>query len=142
MTAITYTAKDRNIGGRSALVSGHSVDTEYSLETDAPQLDVDYPPERTEHVSLGGQYAGTLHRIDEVWSVTTDHIEEADVANWKEWVASVSAMESFTFDPYGTIATPDAPVTAVLSGKPQLNRIQTLKVYQYQFKVIVIGDAS
>lgn len=131
MSAITYTAK-RN------LIAGHSAGTSYSLETNARGLDPSDKIVGSEGVSLDGTTEGVLDRVEQLWQVTTGAITSADLAAWREFFASVGAKESFTFDAYGSIATPDNAQTVLLEGSPQYRRIKRLSAFTISFKVRVL----
>lgn len=93
----------------------HGLNQSYTLETRLR----DYTPQPAIVAStaqaIGGNTETILHRTDEFWSVTTDVIDDAVRAIWIEFFRSVSAGESFTFDAYGTIASPDNPISVILN---------------------------
>lgn len=128
MTAIVYTAKRR-------LIAGHAAGTSYSLETAAAVLDLAITPNRTDAISLSGTTEGTLHSLDFSWKVTTDHITHAELPAWIEFIASVAAAESFSFDAYGTIATPVDPQVVRLGAKHSIVRIGASMNYTISFSV-------
>jgi hypothetical protein len=131
MTAITYTAKRR-------LVSGHSSGTSYSLETAARVMDPNDRHAISSNISMDGTTEGVLDRIDEEWSVTTGAIAGADLDAWREFFSSVAAKESFSFDAYGSIASPDNVQSALLEGAPRYRRIGRLSAFTISFKVRVL----
>lgn len=132
MTAITYTAK-RN------LAAGHSVSTDYNLETASHTIAPDYDPVLGgEGVAQDGTTEAVLDRIDRGYSITTDFITAANLPLWNEFLDSVAVKESFTFDAYGTITTPVSPQTVLLDGKPSYQRVGATMNYQISFKVRVL----
>ncbi len=68
MTRITYAAKRR-------LKSGHIEDVNYTLETDAQDIDEPDDPEVKQHVAKGGRRETVFVRYDKLWRVTSDQIE-------------------------------------------------------------------
>lgn len=128
MTAITYTATRE-------IISGHVASTNYNLETGANALDDMFDRESDGDESIGGAKETILYRIKKGWRVTTGYIDEADLPAWKEFLASVSASESFSFDAYGTIAAPDNVQTVTLTGRFRISRVDTLQTYQISFDV-------
>ncbi len=110
MPVFTYTAKRR-------IATGHSSGTQYSMEKAAGPLTPEDRIIKNSWRALGGNEETLLDRIETVWNLTTDWIREAELEFWQEFTASVAAGEQFTFDPYGTIAVPDAPLTVALENK-------------------------
>lgn len=89
-------------------------------------------------VSLSGKRETIFYRREVVYNVRTGVIEGANLAQWREFFASVMGGEVFTFDAYGTIAVPDDPVQAYLNGTGfQIARIENFEQYFITFSVIV-----
>lgn len=104
MTAITYTARTR-------LISGHTAGNSYSIETEAWNLDPSPAQELYQHKALDGTPETNFVREEEHWSVVTDILTETQKDNWLEFLSSASSNgEAFSFDPYGSIASPDSPM--------------------------------
>lgn len=130
MTTITYTAK-------RDLANGHTAGTNYSLDFGAEKLERSQKIIRKQNASLGRLRETIYHGRDQFWDVTTDYIDEADLPLWREWYASVAGGETFQFDAYGTIATPDDPVVVLLdSDTYRETRIGTLMTYQISFRIV------
>lgn len=129
MTAITYTAKDRG-----SLYAGHTAGSSYSLETDAEKLDPKRKVVGHQSEALDGTTEGSLDRIERGFSVLTDIITEAQRPLWEEFIDSVAVAEAFTFDPYGTIAAPDAPITVRMVGDAGWQRLGGMN-YRLSFEV-------
>lgn len=134
MTAITYTAVDRSPIG---LASGHSAGVAYSLETQGLMLAPGEDIVGKSSKSLDGTLEAVLNRIELTWDVRTEVITEADMPLWLEWISSVAAGEPFTFDPYGTIASPDDPQTVQLLSYKRA-RDRSMARYFISFKVKVV----
>lgn len=64
--------------------------------------------------SLNGTREVLFHNSIEQWSVTLAPLPIASMPQIREFIESVLGGESFTFDPYGTVAVPDDPFTAEL----------------------------
>lgn len=129
MTAITYTA-------RRSLVSGHTADTEYSMDVGMSAIDPADEADSDQHVALDGTTETVLHRIDEPWRFTTIPLDAAALAQMREFLNSHVSGEPFTIDPYGTVAEPDNPITVVLTSRRHPpRRLGTLMLYQLSFEV-------
>lgn len=107
MPSVTYTATRE-------LSSGHSLDTEYSIDFDASDLDPDRKAIIKTTKSLGGNPSSVVQRTEKGWSVSTVPISFSDVDLWDEFLFSVSGKETFTFDPTGTAASPGNPQNVYL----------------------------
>jgi len=114
----------------------HLPGSSYNLEFKAEQIDPDDSFKRNSHQPIGGGGPETLfHRHEEYMDVLTEILTAAQLLQWREFLASVAAGETFTFDPYGTIAVPDDPRPAVLASegyKPQ--RVGMTMQYRVPFR--------
>ena len=88
----------------------------YQIEFGCRKLEPSRQIKRHDHVAVGGNSRSVLHRIDSLWDVETGRLLESQMPQWDEFFASVAAGETFTFDAYGTIGTPDDPRAAKLVG--------------------------
>ena len=61
---------------------------------------------RQQSVSLSGVTETILNRNENWWTLTTTGIHRDRVAQFWEFIKSVSAGETFFFDPYGTVDAP------------------------------------
>lgn len=88
----------------------------YSIEFKAEQVDRKVKFKRNEQRPIGGGAAEVLFQYsDAVVDVMTEIFSEASqVPQFREFLASVAAGEIFTFDRYGTIASPVDPRQAQL----------------------------
>jgi len=130
MAAITYTAIDRG-----DLVSGHSELTEYSFDVPIESFQKSIKREQSTVSSLSGKRFTSLMRLDVFYSaktVPTD--DQSTIDNMREFLSSVAAGETFTIDLFGSVSTPDNPVTFKLDGDTgeDLNIIS----YSFSFKVV------
>jgi len=103
MAVITYTAKDRG-----DLMAGHSAGTEYTLEIPLTKWDRDFKDEARTTRSLSGTPHTVFHRTDRIYRFATVSTDNTNLINsLREFASSVAAGETFTLDPYGSIASPD-----------------------------------
>ncbi len=108
----------------------------YDIEFSARQLERSVRVDRKVQTALGGQRETLLNRRDVFWDIGTRIIDESELAQWREFLASVEGGETFTLDPYGTIASPDNPVACVLD-RPDYSerRVSSVKRYTIAFRV-------
>jgi hypothetical protein len=92
---------------------GHVVGTSYIIEFAAQGLDRSGKVEKSVSTSLGGQSEAIRIRRDIFWNVKSDIIPESLMNDWREFLASTDANESFTFDAYGT-SVPTSPAYDLL----------------------------
>lgn len=115
----------------------HILDSQYSLQPDLEQVELEDQFESQSHQPLGGGGPEViLHRNEQFVDVLTDILSELELAKYREFVTSVAAGEQFTFDAYGTLASPVDPRPAVLESKgfkPQ--RVGSTMLYRVPFRV-------
>ncbi len=111
---------------------GQSYSIESSVRLGNVMQDVGY---RNEAVSISGKKETLFQRRLTTYDLQVGVIDGADFPQWREFLASVMGGETFTFDAYGTIASPDDPVLARLAGDPTYTRIDNLEKYLIAFKV-------
>lgn len=141
MSGITYIAK-------RGLIDGHSVDVSYDMDVD---MEVINPNDRSlsdkAHVALDGSTEGIFYAVQTEYDLVTVALGDdanGDFAQMREFIQSVFGSAEFTFDPHGTIASPDNPLTVVLvSGSNRYNRVgstaQTANpTFKVNFKVKVV----
>jgi hypothetical protein len=109
----------------------------YSFEFDAEGLERDLAIIRNEQKPMGGGAAEVLLlRLEKGLTVGSGIIAEAQIQQWREFLASVAAEESFTLDALGTIAMPSNPLTVVLaSDRIKETRLNGILAYRLQFDV-------
>jgi len=84
----------------------------------------------------GGAPEVLLHRRETLIQITTGYISEAQIAQWREFLASVEGGETFTLDLLGTVAAPDDPVSAMLASEEYTEtRVGDSSSYQISFSV-------
>ena len=129
MASVTYTAL-------RSIIAGHTSGTAYTIDFNAQVLDRSKKAVSNKSQSLGGQTEILRVRKDVFWAVTSDYITEADRPQWEEFLDSVDAGEAFTFDAYGTSASPDNAISVELdSADYDVKRVDAIQYYTFTFKV-------
>jgi len=113
----------------------------YTLESGANRLDRNVKVQRSEQQPMGGGVPEVLlYRRETFDEVTTAWITEAQLLQWREFLASVEGGETFTFDKYGTIALPVAPKLAMLSSTDYSEAREGMDfVYRISFTVRLLS---
>ena len=126
--------------GQTVVIVGyqHGYGQSYSIEFNADVLQPSYPARKNRVEALDGSADTFLFWNAKAWSVTASVIHNNDLPLWEEFLASVIGGESFTFDPNGTIAVPDAPVTVELDGDYSIPRNGESFDFNPTFKVRVM----
>lgn len=110
MSAIIYTAS-----ARAPLITdspAHVAGTAYSFDVKLRDFTTTIDQPKTQRVSLAGHVETTLRRAVKVYNITLiwpDTLNET----MEEFLFSVAGGESFSFDPFGTVASADDPITVV-----------------------------
>lgn len=112
MAAISYTMHERARG-----VSGHTVGVQYSFDIELRKYSETSEMKKTQHVALDGKVETVLRGIFATFAVTIGPYSNSNHENVIEFLDSVAGGESFTFDPFGTVAAPDDPQTCRLSAQ-------------------------
>jgi hypothetical protein len=87
----------------------------YNLESSFERGERGVKFERSRQQPIGGGAPEVLlHRTEVTHKFLTDILTEGELAQWREFLASVAAGEIFTIDRYGTIASPVEPKQAML----------------------------
>jgi len=100
----------------------------WSMDITASSLTEKWPTKKDTQVALDGTTETIYHRRDRVWDYASDLISRANLtaAYWYEMTDSINGGETFVFDPYGTIASPDNPVNAIMVGVPRFRSVGSL----------------
>lgn len=113
MTAVTYTA-------RRELIGGHVAESVYSMNLRA----LEGYPRRSRKVvadsaeSLAGYVETLRHNARYRWEVQVLTTTLAERLQMREFLASTEGRETFTFDEFGSVASPG---TTVLVRRPTLD---------------------
>lgn len=130
MAYVTYTAK-------RSLISGHTVDTSYTIDFDPAVAEKSRKRQVEQQTSLGGTRDTLLHRIEYSYECGTDAVHHDSVAAWEEFLDSVAGGESFVLDMYGTSAVPVSPVTVTLDDDPSITRNSGTQYFNIRFTGVV-----
>jgi len=133
MASVTYTAK-RNIA------SGHVLNTEYDLDFTASQLNRMNDTKRIQRMSLNGTTETLRYTGLEYYQVTANEIHIDNIPYFREFLESVDGGETFVFDPYGTAASPDNPISQCIleSNSYTEARINTSSYFNISFRIRVL----
>lgn len=104
--------------GPSISITGYKrgLNQSYSLEFGGNRLDRSVKVQRSEALPMGGGAPEVLlYRRETFDEITTTWITEAQLLQWREFMASVEGGEVFTYDKYGTVAVPVSPKQATLA---------------------------
>ena len=109
----------------------------YDLQIGMEQIDRSVKVNRNAQHPIGGGAPEVLfHSRAELIDIRTDFILEAEIKQWREFLASVEAGESFTFDQYGTIAAPVEPRPAILENADYSEaRVATTMKYRLSLRI-------
>ena len=136
----TTTSLVTESAGPSVTIQGYKrgYGQNYNLEFGPQQLTRGVKVTRKEHESISGSLETLLHRRTVTWDIKTDLLEESDLAQWREFQASAEGGETFTFDPYGTGASPDNQLTCTLDNESYTEaRMGASKFYEIAFRARV-----
>lgn len=132
MGVLTYDAK-RNI------IGGHTLGLEYQIETAFQVIDDNADPKGTERMMLDQvtlEYE--LDGIQDLVTVMSDEVVEADKLLWKEFTTSVAAREQFKIDLTGTIAAPGTDLDCkIAKGAGYRPKRSAAGVQRYKFTFTV-----
>ncbi len=103
MSSVTYTAK-------RSVVGSHTAGSTYALDFSAGKLNRKSKTRQKTKTAMGGQSETLRYRQTITWDITTTRVNGANMPLLREFLDSVDGGETFTFDAYGTAATPDNPV--------------------------------
>lgn len=88
--------------------------------------------------AIDGTQEVLRYRGDVLYDVTVNEVPHATMPLWREFLESVDGGEQFTFDAYGTIASPDNAEFCVMDTNAYTEqRIQSTMIYNISFRVRV-----
>jgi len=132
MATVTYTALNR-------IISGHSVNTQYTIEFPISVGDFAGEVFVDEYVSLNGTREVVQQaREDDDWNITATFIDQAKLPEWDEFFYSVAGGQAFTIDFYGTIAVPDVVRNAVMLSARQTPRRTAEQLFDLPYAVRIV----
>lgn len=132
MGRITYTAIDR---GR--MLSGHSALTEYTFELGVKAFTPSSTIHKKVHKSLDmSREIVVRHGKEHFAEVRTVNIfDPTIIAQMYEFEDSVDGGQTFTFDPYGTLASPSELYTATLESMVKPTRQGRMETWSFSFRI-------
>jgi hypothetical protein len=113
----------RYIAKRS-LSSGHSADTEYTIEFNVRQSVRSRSPTRSEQRAMNGAKEVIYYSAEEVYQVETTLQDEADLDLWREFLDSVEDGQEFGYDDAGTVSTPVNELQGTIQGRGRETRVE------------------
>lgn len=128
--------------GPDVMIKGHKrgLNETYSIEAGLSVADRSVKVVRNSRQPLGGGPPETLlHRREIFLDVRTTSLEEVVMPQWREFLASVEGGESFTFDRYGSLATPVEPKTVELASDSYAEAREFMFRYRISFRVRVLS---
>lgn len=127
--------------GAAVTIQGHvrGLGVAYTLDFDAQVLARSGDITQVTHTSEGGNAQTLKKRHEFFWDVVTVPIEPAALPQFREFIHSVDAGETFTFDAEGRLATPVEPVLCDLQIKNyKEQRVSNSNLKSIAFRVRVI----
>jgi hypothetical protein len=117
----------------------------YDLEFYSERVDRSVSVKRNQHQPMGGGRPEVLlMRRETYFDVTVigplgEPLTEAQMPQWREFLASVEGGEIFTFDRYGTVAEPVEPKAVMLASEDYTeDRVAQMRRYRLSFRVRVL----
>jgi hypothetical protein len=108
----------------------------YTLPFGLEQADRSVNVTRHRSKPLGGGPPETLlHRREVFYNLRTGIIEETELAQWREFMASVEGGETFILDRYGSEAVPVEPLNFIMDSDSYSEEREILFRYHISFRV-------
>lgn len=137
----TTTSLVTEAAGPSVTIVGYKrgLNQSYSMDFGVEKADRRVKTMRSSHQPMGGGAPEVLNYRDEQYvDVATSIVAEALLAQWREFLASVSGGESFSFDRYGTTASPIEAKTVMLASEDYIEQREGTAYpgrYRFSFQV-------
>ena len=134
MSAFSYIAS-REIS------AGHTLGAQYDIDVVLQSVSDSDRPVAREHVAMSGMRETWLSRIEKTHKVKTIPLRESDpvVSHIREMLASTAAGEAVIVDLWGSVASPDSPVSmAIQPVGRSITRIPHLRFIQFSFTLRVL----
>lgn len=127
---VTYTASRE-------IMSGHSSGTQYDFIFSFISSDAKANPIKDSSIALDGSTVTTYWRTDNIWNITTKAYQRgtSDYNQMIEFLNSVIGGETFTLDEYGTVPSPDTPITCILEGGFDRSRLEFTTYFTFSFSI-------
>jgi len=113
----------------------HTLNDTISRDISAYSILPSWDVQKDEAIALNGDQETNYHNDDDLIVFTSRLIARTNLTSdyWYEFLASIIGGESFTFDPYGTIASPDDAQTYIMVGKPRITPVSRLGDHRVSF---------
>jgi len=109
---------------------------EYSFDYNWSSMNRETKTIKSGNTALDGTVESIVDRDDDEWFITTGIIHRTDpTANlrlslYREFVFATRGSTIFTYDPYGTTAVPDEPISVIRTGKKVVeSRLKFTPIY-------------
>lgn len=120
ITQDTTTSLVTELAGAAVTLTGYKrgYGQQYSMDFGVEQANRQFNDQKSVHQPIGGGQPETIfYRTDKLVMVRTGVIDEASLAQWREFMASVAGGETFTLDRYGSVASPVEAKVAIVDTK-------------------------
>ena len=108
----------------------------YSLDFDSvPVLTRAPATQGTARLSIDGTREYLKARDEVLWDVTAGVVDRDSYDSTRRFLESTTGGAQFTFDPYGTIASPDEPRTCTLESSSHPEQTTGPRLISTSFKV-------
>lgn len=116
ITQDTSTVLVTEAAGPSITLVGYKrgLNQQYDLEFSLTEATRSAKTLRNESESLSGVIETLRYRHTAYWEIVTEWLTEAKMPQWREFIHSVDARETFTFDLKGTVAAPVSAISCTL----------------------------
>ena len=111
------------------------VDENYSLDLSVDQVERSESVESNAPISLGGKQETVFQRADVFYNLNIKNVPKATLPEYRVFLQSVNGGQTFTFDPYGTVASPDDPISVIADGGHNETRVNTLEYFNISMKL-------
>lgn len=116
MAKITYIAHSR----AQLIVTTsppHSAGIEYSFDIKLNEYLTNIEAPKSQVVTQGNTTETILHRVGELVNVRLGPFLHSELSQINEFIYSIAGGEQFDFDPWGSVASEDAPFAVVVVNK-------------------------
>lgn len=138
-TALTEAQIINIYNSERAMFSANSVFTQvglsYSLDLSDDVMTRSEVPVNNSAMSLSGEEESIQHRVDVFYDSNIILLTKEDLPRIRNFSQSVNNKETFIFDPYGSIATPDEPISVKADGGHTESRIGTSDDFTISMRV-------
>lgn len=135
MAVVSYLAKRSLKAGVSI---GQSVEFEFLCSDIQRRVKVD----RSVKKAQGGLREYIKNRSEETYDITTYAVLAEDFDDFRQFLDSVDAGESYTLDPYGSIGTPVQPMLCQMDEDGYTENRVSVRYLSTSFRSFKVADTS